>query len=369
MESLAGTRIGLLTASASRLGGGVAAAVAAHAAMLRELGAEPIVFALDDAFAEADRTMLDPTALLLSRVVGPAQIGFAPRLVRQLLEAELDLLHLHGIWMYPSRAGLVWARRTGRPYLISPHGMLDPWIVARERWKKALACFGYERASWAAAARLHALTEAEARDIARESGRDDALVVPNPGPPPGPPPGMRREPQVLYLGRIHPKKNLAGLLAGWRAARRPEGAVLTIAGWGGPADVAAFAALLDPADPAARFVGPAHGAAKQQLLEAARFVALPSFSEGLPMTVLEAWAAGTPTLMSEACNLPQGFAAGAALRCGTAPEEIAAALGAALALDEPAWLEMAGAARDLAAGPFSRAVVAARWGKIYSGLI
>jgi poly(glycerol-phosphate) alpha-glucosyltransferase len=41
--------------------------------------------------------------------------------------------------MYPSRAGLQWARRTGKPYLISPHGMLDPWITGRGRAKKALA--------------------------------------------------------------------------------------------------------------------------------------------------------------------------------------------------------------------------------------
>ena len=369
MESLAGKRIGLLTASASRLGGGVAAAVAEHAAMLRDLGAEPIVFALDDAFAQADQAALDPAPLRLSRVVGPAQIGFAPGLLRALLGASLDLLHLHGIWMYPSRAGLAWARRTGRPYLISPHGMLDPWIVARGRWKKALARIGYERAGWAASTRLHALTEAEARDIARESGRGDALVVPNAGPPPGPPPGAAREPHILYLGRLHPKKNLGGLLAAWRAAERPGGTLLTIAGWGDRADVAAFRALLDPADPSVRFVGPAHGAAKQRLLETARFAILPSLSEGLPMTILEAWAAGTPTLMSEACHLPQGFADGAALRCGTEPADIAAALGTALALDGPAWRAMASAAQGLAAERFSRAAVAGRWAEIYAGLL
>ena len=34
---------------------------------------------------------------------------------------------------------------------------------------------------------------------------------------------------------------------------------------------------------------------------------LPSFSEGLPMAVLEAWAYGLPVLMTDHCNLPEGF--------------------------------------------------------------
>jgi hypothetical protein len=93
-----------------------------------------------------------------------------------------------------------------------------------------------------------------------------------------------------------------------------------------------------------RFVGQVHGEAKQALLEQARFVVLPSHSEGLPMTILEAWAAGTPTIMTGACHLPEGFAAGAALECGTEPASIAAVLGHALALDEPDWRAMSDAA-------------------------
>ncbi len=370
---LAGLRIGLVTAAASRLGGGVFEAVAAQAEMIRAAGGEAPVFALDDAFSAEDAGRFAPSPVITARVLGPGQVGFAPRLADQLVAARLDCLHLHGIWMYPTRAATLWARQTGRPLLISPHGMLDPWITARGRWKKALARAGYERASWRQASRLHALTGTEGQAILAETGRGDSLVIPNPGPAPGPFRAAPRADEVLYLGRIHPKKNLAALIDAWEllaAARAlPLGARLTIAGWGTAGDVAALEARLQGAPPSIRFVGPCFGDAKAARLAAARYLVLPSLSEGLPMAVLEAWAAGMPVLMSAACNLPEGFAAGAALECGTRAETIAACLLRALGLGHGEWLGMARAAAGLAVKRFAPGVISAQWAEIYAGLI
>ena len=372
-DLLHGRRIGLLTASASRLGGGVFEAVVVQADTIRAAGGEPVIIALDDAHTAEDAHRFAPSSVLSSKVVGVPQIGFAPGLVQQLLDAELDCLHLHGIWMYPSRAGAVWARKTGRPYLISPHGMLDPWITARGRWKKALARAGYERDSWRTASVLHALTEREAKDIAREAGRADSMVIPNAGPDCSGQPLVPREPRVLFISRIHPKKNLSPLLAAWgdlaAAGALPPGAVLTIAGWGDPGDVAAFEAELAQAPDSIRFIGPCFGAAKAEELARARFLILPSLSEGLPMTILEAWAAGAPTLMTTECNLPEGFAAGAAMDCGMTRETIRDALAHALTMPDAEWLEMAGAAQTLAAEAFSAPRIAARWAEAYAELI
>ena len=61
------------------------------------------------------------------------------------------------------------------------------------------------------------------------------------------------------------------------------------------------------------FYGPAFGEEKEAILRSADAFILPSFSEGLPMSVLEAWAYGLPVLMTPECNLPEGFACQAAL--------------------------------------------------------
>ena len=373
LPDIAGRRIGLLTAWASRRGGGVFEAVVAQVALLRELGAEPVVIALRDRHSMDDAARLAGCELHHAEVLGPHQIGFAPQLGRLLDAAELDLLHLHGIWMYPSHAAAQWTRRSGKPCLISPHGMLDPWITRRGRWKKALARLGYERRAWRRAAAFHALTVQEATDIGHESNRWDSMVVANAAPPAALPPSTGRPPTILYLGRIHPKKNVAALVEAWArlhaAGSCHPDARLVIAGWGDPPDVAALEHSLQSAPPGIAFVGPQFGAEKAHLLNEARFLALPSLSEGLPMAILESWAAGTPVPMSSECNLPIGFKQGAALDCGMDTASVAAAMRRALVMSENEWLTMAQAAHRLAAGPFSRGAIARRWQRAYATLI
>lgn len=304
------------------------------------------------------------------REAGPEALAFMPGLLKMLPNAHLDLLHLHGIWQYPSFAAAVWAKQSGQPLLISPHGMVDPWITGRNRWKKALAETAWERRCWSRAAAFHALTGAEANDIQCHTGKTNIAIIPNAAPPVPAAPVQNRSPTLLYLSRIHPKKNLSALLDGWTAARPllPPQANLVIAGWGAERDRSVIEQRCAAA-PATKFVGPIFGAAKERLLASARFLILPSFSEGLPMVVLEAWAHGTPTLMSTACHLPQGFAAGVAIDCGTNAQSIARAIIVGFALPEQEWHRMAAAGRQLSAGQFGRSTVAQAWEHTYASLL
>jgi glycosyltransferase involved in cell wall biosynthesis len=366
---LAGKRIGLLAASASRLGGGVTQALVAQAEMIRMAGGEAIVMALADRYGEEDRSLFAPSEVCLSRVVGPGQFGFSPGLLPLLLNSRLDCVHQQGIWMYPSHAGAQWSRQTGRPLFISPQGMLDPWIVARGKWKKALARVGYERRAWQCAAALHALSPHEADSICRETRRHDSVVLPNVAPAAGATPTSPRPLNFVFIGRIHPKKNVLSLVEAWKLLDPAEPARLTIAGWGEPGDVNDLQASIAQAPPSVRFVGPAYGEEKQRLLETARFTILPSHSEGQPLSILESWAAATPSLMTGECNLSEGFAANAALECGYDVAAIARSISSALAQSDEQWLAMANAARDLALGHFSLETNAVRWAKVYNAAI
>ena len=340
--------------------------------MLAERGAVPVVVGLRDTDSETDAWRLDGLETRLVDPVGPKALAYAPGLVDVLRNAELDLLHLHGIWQYPSHAADAWAKATGKPLVVSPHGMLDPWITSRNAWKKHLARSAWEKRSWNAASVFHALTKSEAQDIAQETRAERIEIVPNPAPPPGPVGVLPRSAAVLYIGRIHAKKNLANLISAWIKARPslPADATLTIAGWGDDAGIAALEqAVGHRADDDIEFVGTAFGSQKAALFDVTRFVILPSVSEGLPMAILEAWSAGVPTIMTSHCHLPEGFAQGAALECGTDVASIRDALIEALAMPDMRWQEMAAAARGLSAGPFAPVTVGRRWEEIYRSLL
>lgn len=274
--------------------------------------------------------------------IGPAAFGYSPALKRALSRGKHELVHQHALWMYPSVAVSSWHKSTGRPYVVSPHGMLDPWALANSGWKKRVALAAFERRNLQGASCLHALCQSEADSIRALGLRNPVAVIPNGVVMPegqqrgAPPEDHSKTKTLLFLGRLHPKKGLPEALRGWAEATRgaKTGWQFVIAGWdqgGHQADLkqlcgkfgmrvieksAGMCVEDNPHDAqnAVVFAGPAFGPAKDALLRSANAFILPSLSEGLPMSVLEAWAYGLPVLMTTECNLPQGFAAGAAIK-------------------------------------------------------
>ena len=90
---LEGLHIALLTASASRLGGGVASVVQVQSRMIRAAGGQVTVVALEDAYSHEDRALLGEAPLVTARVAGLAFFGYAPPLHEQLRQIDPDLLH------------------------------------------------------------------------------------------------------------------------------------------------------------------------------------------------------------------------------------------------------------------------------------
>lgn len=375
-------KVGILVPSVSRKGGGALDAVRGLAkSLLNPPEVLVEVFSLEDELTHQDIAGWNPLPVNTFKIVGPNAFGYAPDLGPALCESKLDLLHTHGSWMYPSVASLRWSRFSKKPYLISPHGMLDPWALRNSRFKKRIADWLYENTHLRGARCLHTLCESEARAMRAYGLNNPICVVPNgvdlpEGSNSDPPPweGLVCDggKVVLYLGRLHPKKGLRNLLLAWNVLRKKKDEVsdpwhLVIAGWGElnhENELKKLARQLD-LQKTVHFVGSQFGGDKQSTYRRAQALILPSVSEGLPMVVLEAWSYGLPVLMTSYCNLPEGFENGAAIEINVDSQSIVDGLSDLMNMTDTERFEMGVQGRMLVAKKFGWSRIVAEMRAVY----
>jgi glycosyltransferase involved in cell wall biosynthesis len=396
-----------LSASLSRNAGGIfeielalAKALLAHGVIVSSHGLEDDGWKQDCAkWAGLEATVYAP--------FGPRAFGWSPLMVDGVLADRSSLAHLHCLWMYPSIAVSIWSETTGNPYIVTPNGMLEPWALGQSAWKKKLASFFYQHRILCQAACLQANTVKELRDFRAYGLKNPVCVIPNgvslPDLAADGGHGERGKRTLLFLGRLHPKKGLVNALRAWARIEGCGGEwQFAIAGWdqGGHeaelrrlcdelglthANVSAEAyvarAAPDPLVPvpgsvsahlnrsAVVFLGPAFGETKDALLRSADAFILPSFSEGLPMAVLEAWAYRLPVLMTDHCNLPEGFKAGAAVRIGTEVDSITDGLHQIISATYPQRHLMGDCGRALVERQFTWPQVAAQMKEVYDWVL
>jgi len=392
-------KLAFLSDSVSRRAGGVFEANRQLALSLHALGDDVRVLGVADESTEEDRAAWSPVPVAVAAAQGPRRLGFAPQLGTLLKSIDPSILHSHGLWTYASHAALRWHRTTQKPHVVHPHGMLDPWALQNGRWKKRLAGLLYETSHLREAACLRALCRSEFESIRAAGFNNPVCLIPN-----GVTLPAHRDNAVvnagtgnhtpvktlLYLGRQNTKKGLMALLGGWAKARPPSDWNLSIAGWdeGGHAqELKRLATELgltwdDVSDhdapaqettrsqrPAVRFPGPLFGEAKEKAYRDCSAFILPSQSEGLPMTVLEAWSHRKPVLMTAACNLPEGLAANAALEIFPSAESVAEGLRQCFSLDDHSRQTMGNNGFRLVENQFSWPHVAARLRAVNSWLV
>lgn len=360
-------KIGFLVSSVSREAGGMFQSVRGLAKTVMCASASARVFGISDSQTAVDLQDWQPLSVQTFRPQFRVW-SYSKQLVPALLGADLDILSTHGLWKYCSVASQRWHRRTGRPYIVHPEGMLEPWALRNAGLKKRFAAMLYENRHLEGARCLRALCEAEVQSIRIYGLRNPICVIPNgvdlpdlSETPASQSHGFAEGRKVLlYLGRLHPKKNLANLIRAWKQILNSHPSVraswlLAIAGWsqGGydaqlrqlTTDLGLLTSVI--------FLGPRFGTEKNECYRTCAAFIMPSLSEGLPMTVLESWAYAKPVLMTPECNLSEGFAAGAALQIGAGPEEIAAGLKQAIEMSDDDRRAMGNRGRDLVATKFS----------------
>jgi glycosyltransferase involved in cell wall biosynthesis len=231
-----------------------------------------------------------------------------------------DVIHIHGLWnINATLAGFI-ARRVGIPYVITPHGMLDRWALARSSLKKAAYGYLFERRNLKGAAVVHFLNGEECAEATNFDETLRNFILPN---------GvfadrfdclpvkatlskiyseLQDKVVVLFLGRLHPKKGFDLLLPAFaNALVKCPHLHLLLAGpdQGGYKTALEAQVLALGLNSHVTFLGMVSGARKLETLASADFFVLPSHQEGDSVAVKEAMACRLPVLITPACHFPE----------------------------------------------------------------
>ena len=305
----------------------------------------------------------------------PRSFVFSLPLARALKAAvpKFDLVHIHSLYLFPSTVAAHYCRRYGVPYLIKPHGSLDPYIFRRHRGRKWIYDQLFEWRNLNRAAAIH-FTTLEEQALTHPLGvRAPGLVVPVgvhlheflAAPPPGAFRAAYPETQgkriILFLGRLNFKKGLDLLTKAFgEIARRRNDVHLMLVGPDNDDYAVNIRRWLRARDLLGRatFAGMLSGPKKLAAFRDADVFVLPSYTENFGIAVVEAMASSLPVVISNKVNIWSAIAdarAGLVVDCDV--EQLSEAV--LTVLDDPVLgREMGQRGRRLVEERFTREAVA-----------
>jgi glycosyltransferase involved in cell wall biosynthesis len=260
---------------------------------------------------------------------GRTHYGYSSRVIPWLIEhaAEYDMVIVNGLWQFGSFA--VWraSRKTGLPYAVFPHGMLDPWFKRHYPVKHLKKWLYWPWAEYWVLRHAAAVlfTSEEERLDARESFwlyrcREEVVgfgIAPPPTEENSPPeiffkayPHLAHKRLLLFIGRLHEKKGCDLLLRAFRTLRSrasPQFSDIHLV-MAGPYDTpygAQMRALAQELklDADVTWTGMLSGDLKWSAFRAAETSILPSHQENFGVSVAEALACGRAVLVSNRVNI------------------------------------------------------------------
>ncbi|MBH8555312.1 glycosyltransferase [Nostocaceae cyanobacterium CENA357] len=243
--------------------------------------------------------------------------GFQPSAnyaLQQIASCELDLIHNHGLWMFPNLYARQAAVNNNLPLIISPRGMLESWSLRNSWFKKLPAWYLYEQQNLQKAIAFHATSDEEAKSIRQLNFRQPIALIPNGVSLPNLSnlpnreilfkqfPEITKKKWLLFLSRIHPKKGIDNLLYVWKKliTQFPDWHLIIA----GP-DLIGYQAKLEQLtaqlelQPRVTFTGMLSGEQKASALCNADLFVLPTHSENFGIAIAESLAYGVPVITTK----------------------------------------------------------------------
>jgi glycosyltransferase involved in cell wall biosynthesis len=291
-----------LTTAMSPSAGGPFVSIRRLAQSLHEYGAAIEILGVSGDDIEKHLALWYPLVPQLSKCRFLRSFGFAPCLQGALEKTDPDIVHSHGLWVYPSIVGYRWAQKSGKPLIISPRGMLEPWARRHHWWKKWPVWWAWEKKNLESASVLHATAEEEAENLRAFGLKNPIAIIPNGVDVPECKEPVRENVTrtVLFISRIHPIKGLLNLVKAWAIIRPKDWRVIVAGPSQGGHEAEIIAAVREAGiEDQFEFPGPVYEEAKWELYRKADIFVLPSFSENFGIVVAEALASGVPVITTK----------------------------------------------------------------------
>ena len=295
--------------------GGPAAAIVPMCRALQTQRIEPLIVTTNEGRPRADtEDLLDFEGVPVRFF--PVQLGASYKYSRPLATwlgknvKDFDLVHVHAVFNHAPVAAARACRGAGVPYVVRPLGTLDPWSMKQKPVRKRLFWFLFAKRLLLAAAAVHYTAAAEKTATEAYLGMNHGYVVPLGVNLNGSThddsvanyfPELAREPYILSLSRLHPKKRLDELIEAFQSLGDQRWR-LVIAG-DGPADYLSFLNQKARGSERISFTGWVEGKRKEALMRGASLFVLPSRHENFGLTVVEAMACGVPVMVTPQVNL------------------------------------------------------------------
>jgi glycosyltransferase involved in cell wall biosynthesis len=232
---------------------------------------------------------------------------------------DYDLVHVHGLFAYTTLPACAAARHFDKPYVITPHGMLDPWCFSHKSWKKGPYYWLLEGRNLEHAAAIHVTSSFESVGLNNFGFDAKTHVIPLSVTVPAACNQVYRENRpltLLFLSRVVPIKGLPTLLQALALfrARSNIPIILKIAGQGSDEYLSELQAQVESLkiSESVEFVGFLQGESKSQSLAEADVFVLPSYHENFSLSTAEAMAAGLPVIVSDQVGIAREISDAAA---------------------------------------------------------
>lgn len=212
---------------------------------------------------------------------------------------NFDVFHIHGVWTYPQYISAKFCVENKIPFIVSVHGMYEPWLWEKGTIKKKVYFNILTKKLFKKANFIHAITPDEKTNLIQLFNKKEVIEIPNLISESSTSSDLfinNEKKYILYLGRLDKKKGIDILIKSF-SRKSSKKFTLKIAG-----QINEYKKELDilidklKIKKKVEFLGMVSGAKKEELIRNAFVLVAPSHSEVIGMVNLEAAILNTPVI-------------------------------------------------------------------------